>query len=854
MIEPIYAKGFHFYKGNEKWLAKGFTYGPFAPLDCGDCYPDTKQLHRDFADMVACGVNCIRLYNMPSDRVVECASEFGLRLIIDIPWPKHLDVFDEVELQKFCFAIADDCVKKSVQWDSVFAILLGNEIPADYVRWHGPRKVEQFLKQMYEKAKSLAPDKLVGFANYPSTEYLDLEFLDFVGFNVYLDNPEELRYYLIRLRHLYPDKPLLLSECGLDSRHHGEDSQGNLVPEYLRVAYEAGMAGAMVFAWTDEWHTGGVDVVEWDFGLVDRDRGAKPALAEVKTIFESAPQLHSIHSKISIVVATYNGGRTLHECMESIEQLHYQNYETIVVDDGSTDDTQEILRAFPWVRIVTQENLGLSAARNAGIDVATGDIVAFTDSDCIVDRDWLYFIALFLEQNPDMAGVGGPNITPLEMRVEQQAVALAPGHATHVLLSHSEAEHVPGCNMAFRWAFLQSVGSFDFQFKKAGDDVDIIWRLQNAGHRIGFSTGAFVWHHRRPTMRGYVKQQIGYGEAESLLMRKHPQRFNDRGQSVWRGVIYPSQNIRPLLRSERVQYGVFGTAGYQCIYHTSPAPWWYYATSLEWWLVSAALLLAGFFSPVALIAGVAGIVISVALSGAAVARRWPGSGRHTKLVFLLAWGLWVLHPLVRSGARYWYRLQHSLEPAETDTQSKDVDPTMAYNKVHRFWCQEPGLWRADILTKIETAMLKRQWVCSPNDVWDKWDLNVVLSAWYKVRLFSSEETHGGSKRLLKIRYVLVPTNLMYLYIIGALLIVFLIALYNTEWARWVMVVFIALALWAYRYACHGRRDVALLAEDVVTKEGYIKILPRESMQLEMAAMHNDETLELISESRGTENV
>jgi len=94
-------------------------------------------------------------------------------------------------------------------------------------------------------------------------------------------------------------------------------------------------------------------------------------------------------------------------------------------------------------------------------------------------------------------------------------VAASPGGPTHVLLDDEVAEHIPGCNMAFRREALHAIGGFDPIFRAAGDDVDLCWRLQNKGYKIGFSPAAVVWHFRRNTVRDYLKQQRGYGKAEN---------------------------------------------------------------------------------------------------------------------------------------------------------------------------------------------------------------------------------------------------------------------------------------------------------------------------------------------------
>src|SRR5437879_4491792 len=195
---------------------------------------------------------------------------------------------------------------------------------------------------------------------------------------------------------------------------------------------------------------------------------------------------------MSVVVCTFNGSRTIRDCLEGIGKLCYPNYETIVIDDGSTDGVGDIAAEYD-VRLIRTENQGLSAARNLGMQEATGEIIAYIDDDARPDPHWLtYLAATFM--GSDCAAVGGPNIAPPGAGPMAECVANAPGCPMHVLLSDQEAEHVPGCNMAFRKACLEAVGGFDRQFRTAGDDVDVCWRLQQHGWRVGFSPAAMVWH------------------------------------------------------------------------------------------------------------------------------------------------------------------------------------------------------------------------------------------------------------------------------------------------------------------------------------------------------------------------
>src|SRR5439155_21514058 len=138
------------------------------------------------------------------------------------------------------------------------------------------------------------------------------------------------------------------------------------------------------------------------------------------------------------------------------------------------------------------------------------------------------------------AGMGGPNVAPEGDGMVADCVTDAPGGPNVVLLSDTEAEHIPGCNMAFRKSSLEAVGGFDPQFRIAGDDVDLCWRLQGrfGTHTLRFHPGAIVWHHRRRTVSAYWRQQLQYGRAEAMLERKWPEKYNAVGHLTWNGRLY----------------------------------------------------------------------------------------------------------------------------------------------------------------------------------------------------------------------------------------------------------------------------------------------------------------------------
>jgi hypothetical protein len=266
---------------------------------------------------------------------------------------------------------------------------LGNEIMASQARWLGRRRVTRYLNWLYSIVKEEDPQAIVTYVNYPTTEYLELPFLDAVSFNVYLETMDKLEAYLARLQNIAGDRPLLLTELGLDSMRNGELAQAQALDWQIRATFAAGAAGAIIFSWTDEWFRAGSQVEDWAFGITDIERNPKPAAHTVRKAFLETPFAPAADwPRISVIVCTCNGARTLRECLDGLVALDYPNYEVIVINDGSTDETAFIAQDYP-VRLINQSNQGLSAARNVGLTASDGEIVAHIDDDAFPHRYWL---------------------------------------------------------------------------------------------------------------------------------------------------------------------------------------------------------------------------------------------------------------------------------------------------------------------------------------------------------------------------------------------------------------------------------------------------------------------------------
>jgi hypothetical protein len=239
--------------------------------------------------MAAAGVNAVRVYTAPPRRVLDAAARAGLWVLVGLPWEQHVAFLSADAGRGPSSSASARTSPPARAIPAVLGYAVGNEIPASIVRWHGRRRVESFLERLCAAARSADPGALLTYVNFPSTEFLRLPFVDVLAFNVYLEDPDRLAAYLARLQNLAGERPLLLAEVGLDSARNGEDEQAAALARQLDVARRGGCAGAFVFAWTDAWHRGEDEVLDWDFGLVGRCRRPKPALRAVARAFATPP-------------------------------------------------------------------------------------------------------------------------------------------------------------------------------------------------------------------------------------------------------------------------------------------------------------------------------------------------------------------------------------------------------------------------------------------------------------------------------------------------------------------------------------------------------------------------------------
>ena len=815
----IEIKGKFFYEGDRKFFIRGVTYGAYKPDEKGNEYTDTEQIEHDFAMMAANGINTVRIpHTTPPRTLLDIAHKHRLKVMVGLSAEQYVGYLIDRKKSPDILGIIREKVKSCADHPALLCIALGNEVPASIVRWYGRKKIENYLKKVYKAVKEIAPDSIVTYVNYPTTEYLQLPFLDMVCFNVYLEQPAQLEKYLARLQNIAGDRPLLMGEIGLDSLRNGEQKQTEVLDWQIKMVFKMGCSGLFVFSWTDEWFRGGEEVYDWAFGLTDKLRKAKPALNTVKKNFQQIPFTPGEDWPFfSVVICSYNGSLTIRECLEGVTKLNYPFYEVIVINDGSTDATPEIASEFD-VKLISTTNQGLSAARNLGASVAKGEIISYIDDDAVPDQDWLLYLASSFYYT-SYAAVGGPNIAPKDVTLTADCVDHSPGSPCHVLITDMEAEHIPGCNFSIRKSVIDQLGGFDVQFRTAGDDVDLCWRIVEAGWKIGFNAGAMVWHHRRRTTRSYWKQQFGYGKAEALLERKWPQKYNNIGHKTW-GHIYSNGIITaPFFKRWKVYHGVWGKAPFQSIYDSPSMSHLAILQMPEWYLLAASLLLVTlsgliwppllYLWPLALIVSMLPL-IHIVYNVAKIPRN-NKSRPHNWLFRYFTITFHIFQPL----ARLYGRLKHDLTPWRNYGKGNYAIPLIQKLNV---WC-ENWISPDDRLELIEGELKKENVCVERGDIYADWDIRIKGGSLGSIIMAMAAEDHAEGKQFLRFRFA-PRLSLTALFLVSFQLFLLLIAILNNVVVPAFVFGGIFLLLFGRILGDYGRAYLA--AKTVIKKQKEIK--------------------------------
>ncbi len=228
---------------------------------------------------------------------------------------------------------------------------------------------------------------------------------------------------------------------------------------------------------------------------------------------------------ISIIIPVKNAQSTIKKCLAALLNSSYRTYELIIINDGSTDDTEKILSGYNNIKVLRTEGVGPSKARNIAILQARGEFIAFTDADCIVERNWMEeLLKGFLDDK--VAGVGGSQKSPEDdswfgKRVQEFFFIF--GFVTEYVKSGAEiraTNHNPTCNSMYRKAVLIEAGGF-LESLWPGEDVDLDYRIKKKGYRFIFNPAAVVYHYRSADIKKFSSMMFRYGKSQGFLVRKY---------------------------------------------------------------------------------------------------------------------------------------------------------------------------------------------------------------------------------------------------------------------------------------------------------------------------------------------
>lgn len=224
--------------------------------------------------------------------------------------------------------------------------------------------------------------------------------------------------------------------------------------------------------------------------------------------------------RASIVIPAYNSGGTIGECLRVLKSQSMKPLEVIVVDDGSRDNTIREAKRF-GVKVLAQKHAGPAAARNRGARAAKGDVIIFTDADCVPERNWIKEM-LSPFGDGKIAGVQGSYKTSQKSPVAR-FVQLEIEDRYRRMWKRPSIDFIGSYSAAYRRELFLKSGGFDENFPEAsGEDPELSFRLSKTGYKMAFNPRAIV-HHRHPDNLGkYLKQKFGRARWRVLLYRKHP--------------------------------------------------------------------------------------------------------------------------------------------------------------------------------------------------------------------------------------------------------------------------------------------------------------------------------------------
>lgn len=233
---------------------------------------------------------------------------------------------------------------------------------------------------------------------------------------------------------------------------------------------------------------------------------------------------------ISVVVPTRNNSSTIGQLLDSLRIQSFRIFEVIIVD-SSIDSTPIIASRYSFVKIIKCPPLGANFARNIGINNARGEIIAFTDGDCRVGKDWLKNIYDFFKKNPKIHVVGGSIYTAKEIKgniiADYYNDALWPmmpiyGKEMEVKINNFHLMRTPNSNnLAIRKEIFRKNLFFDENFRGGYEETELLWRILMRGYKIKVSPKICVEHFHTKSFSRLLRRAYNYGKGHYIFLKKY---------------------------------------------------------------------------------------------------------------------------------------------------------------------------------------------------------------------------------------------------------------------------------------------------------------------------------------------
>lgn len=236
--------------------------------------------------------------------------------------------------------------------------------------------------------------------------------------------------------------------------------------------------------------------------------------------------------KISVVIPVYNEEELIADCLSAIVNNTVKPYEILVADGRSTDRTVEIAKSFPGVTVIDNPDRNAAGGRNQGIAHATGDIIAFTDGDCIVDEHWVEAIQNAFETY-DVDGIGG-KVIPAAGRNEIEEywgilawkTLMTFDDEEYVVTKRSMNDSFVTANCAYKMDLIKKLDGFNMWFANNAEDVDFAWRALASGAKLRYVPAAKIIAYGVTTVKGVRKKSFRNGISSSKLQKVYGGKVN----------------------------------------------------------------------------------------------------------------------------------------------------------------------------------------------------------------------------------------------------------------------------------------------------------------------------------------